>query len=31
MLHPKPGWVEMEPDVLVKQVIDSIKEAIRGD
>lgn len=30
LLHPKPGWVEMEPDVLVKQVIDSIKEAIRA-
>ncbi|XP_056005813.1 putative glycerol kinase 5 isoform X1 [Ostrea edulis] len=30
LLHPQPGWVEMDPDVLVKQVIDSIKESIHA-
>ncbi|XP_006027347.2 putative glycerol kinase 5 [Alligator sinensis] len=29
-LHPRPGWVELDPDVLWTQFTDVLKEAVQG-
>lgn len=30
LLHPKPGWVEMDPDTLWEQFLDVVTEAVEG-
>ena len=30
MIHPKPGWAEIDPELLWKQFIDVINEALTG-
>lgn len=30
LLHPKPGWSEMDPEILYKNVVDSMAEAVKA-
>ena len=30
LLHPKPGWVEIDPHVLWEQFVDVITEVMEG-